>query len=486
MANNEQQPPQEPAQGPSGLQQSADKTLAAIMKVIEEQNQILAACREEIDKNKEDVEKTREEARAALTAHHTKMDQLITAMNKLTSPPQQQPQGQAEQPRDVTMQTVADETGRIRSEGLNLGAQFQQQFQPLPLSPPPPNSAQGPQLPPERNTLGAPPPPPQPQNRNQFSFSAASSSMQMWAAAPAYPDPNKTGYNIDDWLRDLQNTAMMCEWTPTAMLFQAIKSVDITTRRKIERLNMATCPNIAQGIKLMTRALKGSEYQFQEIAKCVSRDEEIKPNETFAMYADRVVKNYERMLAGPKHDGNPETLKVTMLRFCAGLRNTELSKEVRRLIKTAKSMDEIVEACEESQSTTDFLIKRNGPADGRRYELDDDVQEINKAKLSCFYCKKKGHFKRDCYKYKNSLKSDDGSKQKSGKQSNRAGGSRQGRSGNSGSNRSRRNDGKGGSRRNRRVQELENDGSEDEADNESSMGEDEEDDQDVGQDKDFQ
>ena len=186
------------------------------------------------------------------------------------------------------------------------------------------------------------------------------------------------------------------------------------------------------------------------------------------MYADRVVKNYERMLAGPSHDGNPETLKVTMLRFCAGLRNTELSTEIRRLIKTAKSMDEIVEACEEIQSTKDFLIKRNGPSEDRRYELDhdDNVQEVNKANVACFYCKKKGHFKRDCFKYKNSLKQDGEKKKTSSKSTNSSSSNKY--------NKSRRNKGKGGSRKSRRVQELEQENTEDDSVSECSADDEEE------------
>ena len=236
----------------------------------------------------------------------------------------------------------------------------------------------------------------------------------------------------------------------------------------------------------MTKALKGSQFQFEEISKCVSKEEEIKAGETFAMYADRVIKNYERMLAGPKHTDNADTLKVAMLRFCAGLRNTELSTEIKRMIKTAKSMTELVEACEEIQATKNTLLRRNGQAQTQSYE--ESVEQLQNPEIKCFFCKKKGHVKKECFKFKKWLKNKQeeeagqtGMSKAKNSQKQGGQGRQQGKTGRKSYGNS--NSQKGRKTNNRRVQELDEDQSEVEGQLESS---DEDDSDDIENDQDFQ
>ena len=255
-----------------------------------------------------------DETQAALSVRDQKMDQLIIAMNMITShlgitapvaTLANQGEGESEMPRDITMRTAPNETGQIRSEALNLGQHFQQnaeaeqnlydnirpptqqsarniyhnaeasgpaldQIRPAPgpqnephhqLPPVQPNTAPARNIPlvtqpygsnnraeygyqPRNMAPGTQPLGNAPEyghqrlevsqqgqfrTRNHYSLTGSVNSAPIWALAPSYPDPAKNGYTIDDWLVDLRNTARMCDWPPAATLFQAIKSVDLTT-----------------------------------------------------------------------------------------------------------------------------------------------------------------------------------------------------------------------------------------------------------------
>ena len=261
------------------------------------------------------------------------------------------------------------------------------------------------------------------------SRSGVTANATLWSMpAPKFPDTENRGpgYTADDWLNDLRNTALMCEWTPQVMLFQAMRNTDMETRRKIEKIVFPQGETVETAISRLARAIKGVEEEFRHIAVSMAPEDRIKDGESFMLYADRVVKTYNRILGGTlRYDQNPDTKRIAMMRFCAGLRNTRLSSELKASILPDTTYEQLVQKAVDLNNTTTVLDSVNGAARaqdrgqmkqyGRQYGNDYDIEAIrNNKDIVCFFCKKKGHMKKDCFAKKNQDKNQSNEKKQSG------------------------------------------------------------------------
>ena len=250
----------------------------------------------------------------------------------------------------------------------------------------------------------------------------------LWSMpAPKFPDVENRGpgYTVDDWLNDLRNTALMGEWTPQVMLFQAMRSTDMETRRKIEKITFPEGETVETAIGRLARAIKGVEEEFRHIAVSMAPEDRIKEGESFTLYADRVVKTYNRILGGHlKYDHHPDTKRVAMMRFCAGLRNTKLSSDLKASILPDTTFEQLVQKAVDINNTTTVLDTVNASQRNqqvrqysRQYGNDYDIEAIgNRKDIVCFFCRKKGHMKKDCFSKKHQEKGQKNPVQKSTKQ----------------------------------------------------------------------
>ena len=67
------------------------------------------------------------------------------------------------------------------------------------------------------------------------------------------------------------------------------------TRRKIEKITFPEGETVETAIGRLARAIKGVEEEFRHIAVSMAPEDRIKEGESFTLYADRVVKTYNRI-----------------------------------------------------------------------------------------------------------------------------------------------------------------------------------------------